>query len=150
MAEKFCSGKVPKVDKDPDSHPLRVNKKIYTWKKAYADLNKYTESYQFHRAIEAIWKFIHTADKYIDENKPWELAKAGKQKEINWVVYGLLDALHQIGYQIQPFLPETSRKIGEALSIKGLLKKQPLNKDGWTNIKPETVIKKIKPLFPRL
>jgi len=150
MVDKFCDGKVPKVDKDPEKHPLRVSTKIYTWKQAYADLDKYVPRYEFHRALEGVWKFIHTADKYIDENRPWELAKQGKQKEINWVVYGLLDSLHQLGYLIQPFLPATSRKIGETLQIPGLLKKQPLDKDGWTNVKSGVKIKKIKPLFPRL
>jgi len=150
MADKFTEGKVPKVDKDPDSHPLRTSNKLFTWKKAYEERKKYIERYEFHRAIEGVWKFIHTADKYIDENRPWELAKQGKQKEINWVVYGLLDSLHQLGYLIQSFLPATSRKIGEALQIPGLLKKQPLDKDGWTNVKSGTKVKKIKPLFPRL
>ena len=89
-------------------------------------------------------------DKYIDENKPWELKKQGKQRKLNWVIYGLLDSLHQLAWQIRPFLPETSNKIAEALGLKKLLVKQPDYKDSWANIKPGTKVRKIKPLFPRL
>jgi methionyl-tRNA synthetase len=150
MVDKFCEGKVPKTDKDLDSHPLRASKKIYAWKDSYQAIDKFVPNYEFHRAIEGIWKFIHAADKYIDENRPWELAKKGKQKEIDWVVYGLVDGLHQLAWQLRPFLPETSMKIAEALNLEKLLVKNPQNKDSWVNIKPGVKIKKIKPLFPRL
>ncbi|MFC1627227.1 class I tRNA ligase family protein, partial [Patescibacteria group bacterium] len=150
MAKKFTEGKVPKIEKKADDHPLRVGKGIYTWKDSWQAVDKFVPIFKYHRAIEGIWKFIHTADKYIDENKPWELKKQGKQKEIDWVVYGLLDALHQLAWQVRAFLPETSKKIAEALEIKKLLVKQPNYKDSWTNIKSGTKIKKIEALFPRL
>src|SRR3989344_445794 len=150
MADKFTGGKVPSVDQDPDAHPLRVHEKNYNWKKACQAIDQHVNAYEFQRALEAIWEFVHAADKYIDENKPWELAKKGQQKEIDWVVYGLLDSLHQLAWQIYPFLPETAQKVAHALSIEKLLAKNPIFKDSWVNIKPGTKIKKIKPLFPRL
>ncbi|HBU68776.1 MAG TPA: methionine--tRNA ligase [Elusimicrobia bacterium] len=150
MADKFTGGKVPSVDQDPDAHPLRVDEKIYNWKKAWQAIDQHVNAYEFQRALEAIWEFVHAADKYIDENKPWELAKKGQQKEIDWVVYGLLDSLHQLAWQIYPFLPGTAQKVAHALSIEKLLAKNPIFKDSWVNIKPGTKIKKIKPLFPRL
>ena len=88
-------------------------------------------------------------NKYINQNKPWELAKENKEK-FNWVIYGLLDSIHQIAWQIYPFLPTTSQKIAEQLNIKRLLAKNPQNKDSWTNLKPGTKIKTGKPLFPRI
>jgi len=151
MAEKFCEGKVPRIDVDPEKHPLRLGTNLYTWKRAYADREKYVENFQLHEALAAIWRYIRAADKYINDKKPWVMAKdKSKQTELNYVVFGLLDGLHQLGYLIYPFLPDTSRKIGEALQISGLLKKQPLGKDSWTNVKPGTKIKQIKSLFPRL
>jgi len=150
MTEKFCKGKVPKIDKVADTHPLRVGKNMYTWKDSWQAIDKFVLVYEYHKALDGIWRFIHTADKYIDENKPWELVKENKQEEINWVIYGLLDSLHQLAWQVRVFLPETSTKMAEALSLEKLLKKQPDNKDSWTNIKQGVKIKKIKPLFPRL
>ena len=149
MAEKFTKGVVPKVKQDPDKHPLRAGDG-YTWEKSWQAIDKYVPVYEFHKALNGVWRFIHAADKYIDENKPCELNKKGEQDKLDWVVYGLFDGLHQLAWQIQPFLPETSRKIARALDLKKLLVKQPNNKDSWTNIKAGTKIKKIEALFPRL
>ena len=150
MVEKYCLGKAPKVKQDLDSHPLRIDENIYNWKKARLDLDKAMVEYQFNDALTAVWRFIGEADKYIDQQKPWILAKQDKQDEINWILYGLLDSLYQVAWQIQPFLPDTSRRIAKALAIKKLLVRYPLNKDSWANIKPGTKIKNPRPLFPKI
>lgn len=149
LVELHCDGKVPKIERVADTHPLRVNKKIHNWKKSWNDIDKFVPEFQFDKALDSIWKFITEADRYINETKPWELAKTDKY-EFNWVMYGLLDSIHQIAWQINPFLPDTSKKIAEILKIEGLLKSSPKNKDSWTNIVPGTQIKSSKPLFPRL
>ena len=79
-----------------------------------------------------------------------EFDKEKKLDELNWALYGLLDGIHQIAWQIYPFLPNTSLEIAKALNIKGLLKEIPLEKDSWVNIKSGTKIKKGKSLFPRI
>ena len=150
MVEKYCDGQVPKIDKDPDKHPLRIDKNIYNWKNAWADLDKSMLNFNIYEGLNVIWKFIAETDKYIERNKPWELAKQGKNKELDWIIYGLLDSIHQIAWQIHPFLPETSLKIAESLSIKRLLVENPNYKDSWVNIKPGTKIKKLESLFSRI
>ncbi|HUW21247.1 MAG TPA: methionine--tRNA ligase [Candidatus Bathyarchaeia archaeon] len=149
LVEKNCGHQVPQIDLNPDSHPLRANQKIYNWKKSWQDIDKLLPQYRFNEALESIWKFISEADRYIDENRPWELAKKDKKK-FNWVIYGLLDSLHQVAWQIYPFLPETSLEIADRLGINKLLAVNPLNKDSWTNLKPGTKITFKKPLFPRI
>ena len=76
--------------------------------------------------------------------------KEGKKEELNWVLYGLLDALHQIAWQIYPFMPETALKIADSLGIGGLKKKKLLYGDSWRNLKPGLKIRKNENLFPRL
>lgn len=150
MVENYCQSRVPEINQDPDSHPLRVGENIYNWKKARVDLDESMAEFRFNDALAAIWRFISEADKYIDQQKPWILAKEKKQEELNWVLYGLLDSLHQIAWQIYPFLPETSQKMAEALEIKELSTKNPLNKDSRVNIKSGTAIKKPAALFPKI
>lgn len=150
MAEKYCEGKIPKINKDPESHPLRTDKNIHNWKKVWKDIDENLSNFKLNEAAISIWKFIAEADNYIEQNKPWRLAKEGKTEELNWVLYGLLDGIHQIAWQIYPFMPETALKIAEALDIKGLFKKNPNYKNSWVNIKPGAKIKKSGVLFPRL
>lgn len=149
LTKRYCDGKVPGPNRNLDSHPLRIDTHIYNWKKAWRDYDEFLGKYQISEALASVWKFIAEADKYINQTEPWELARKD-QKEFNWVVYGLLDSIHQIAWQIYPFLPETAQKIGQRLNLKKLLVNNPLNKDSWTNIKPGTRIELGKPLFPRL
>jgi methionyl-tRNA synthetase len=144
MAQKFTGGAVPPKT-DLKNHPLR-KLEIATWK----TLEQKMPTYEFHLVLEAIWNFIHTLDKYIDDVKPWILAKQGKQKGIDAAVYILLDCLKDLVWLIAAFLPETAQKIAAALSLKGLLAQNPVYQDSWISLKPGTKIKPIKPLFPRL
>jgi len=60
--------------------------------------------------LEEIWKLIGFCDKYIEENKPWELAKTDKKK-LEHVLSNLLYCISEIADLINPFLPQTSEKI---------------------------------------
>ncbi|KKR18138.1 MAG: Methionine-tRNA ligase [candidate division CPR2 bacterium GW2011_GWC1_41_48] len=150
MAEKYFNSKVPEVSKDLDSHPLRADENLYTWKDAYKDRSNAFDDYKLNEALNAVNHFIKTANKYIDDTKPWVLAKEGKMDELAWVLYGLLDSVHQLAWMINPFMPETSIKIAKSLKIEGLLRDRPDHKESFTNIKPGIKIEKREMLFPRL
>ena len=92
---------------------------------------------------------VSAVDKYINENQPWKLVKSD-QKQFNWVIYGLLDAIHQLAWQIYPFMPSSAIEIAKRLDIKKLLVDKPDYKDTWTNIKPGTKITFGHSLFPRI
>ena len=149
MIGRYCDGLVPAIDGVADEHPLRVDNKIHNWKKVWKDIDKYVPEFKFDQAVGSVWKFLKEADRYIDDNKPWELAKKDRAK-LNWVLYGLVDSLHQVAWQIYQFLPETSVGIAKAFSIKPLLVDSPSSKDSWTNLKPGTKVVLEKPLFPRI
>lgn len=150
MAQKYCKGVVPDISRNPENHPLRVGENIYNWKEAWQGLDSNMENYRFNEALACIWKFISEADTYIEESKPWELFQKKEKEQLNWILYGLLDSLHQVAWQIYPFLPQTSKEIAKTMSIKGLLRAVPLNKERRTDIKSGTSFKKSEILFPRL
>ncbi|PJE57719.1 MAG: methionine--tRNA ligase [Candidatus Portnoybacteria bacterium CG10_big_fil_rev_8_21_14_0_10_38_18] len=66
-------------------------------------------------SLVLIWRLIGiTGNKYIDNSKPWELAKTDKKK-LEQVLSNLLYCISEIADLIAPFLPETSEKIKEQL-----------------------------------
>lgn len=65
------------------------------------------ESFKFSVALASIWELISFADKYIEENKPWE--KDAKNKE--QVICNLIHLIKSIGELIAPFMPKTSSNI---------------------------------------
>ena len=79
------------------------------------------ESFKVQDALSAIWTEIHLLDKDIQEKKPWET----KDRE---VIKGFVTKLAIIAKSLEPFMPETSSKILDAIA---------------KNTKPEN-------LFPRL
>jgi methionyl-tRNA synthetase len=67
------------------------------------------DEYRFDRALEEIWKSIAMIEKKIDETQPWKLE--GQQLQVT--LMELIAHLRQVGYELQPFLPETGERILE-------------------------------------
>lgn len=149
LAEKYTSGQVPAITKNQDKHPLRTGPKLYTWKQAEQDRNAALDKFNTAKALETIWSYIRAADNYIGENKPWQKNKEGKKEEVDYLIFGLLEGIHQLAWLIYPFLPETSRRIAATLKAEALLVDRPLDKDRETNLKSGTVLNTSLKLFPR-
>ncbi len=70
--------------------------------------------YNIHRASEIAWQHVASLDKYIQETEPFKLIKvdqeAGKK-----IIIELVGKLYTIAHMIEPFIPEASAKIIEAI-----------------------------------
>ena len=74
------------------------------------------EKYAFQNALNEIFKVISRANKYIDENAPWVLAKDEAQKpRLARVLYHLLETVRICAGLLQPFMPDTAAEIGKRL-----------------------------------
>ena len=111
------------------------------------------DTYHVSQALIEMWAIVARTNKYIDETKPWVLAKAESEddlKKLKAVMFNLAESLRKIAIVLNPFMPETSSKILEQLGINNT------NKDwklvySYTEIKPNTkVVEKGEPLFMRL
>lgn len=74
------------------------------------------ENLEFNRAIDEVWNMIRSLNQYIDNVKPWEVAKGiGKDPEAEPHLAEILahcaGALVQIGDLLLPFLPSTGTSI---------------------------------------
>lgn len=74
------------------------------------------DTYNFNEALKHIWKQITETDQEINQTKPWEL----KGNEAREVIENLVKNILQIGYNLSPFIPETSEKI--ILQFEGKIK----------------------------
>ena len=74
------------------------------------------EHFAFQNALAEIFKVISRANKYIDENAPWVLAKSEEQKpRLARVLYNLLETIRVCGGLLSPFMPATAEEIGKRL-----------------------------------
>ena len=74
------------------------------------------EKYAFQNALSEVFKVISRANKYIDENAPWVLAKDEAQKpRLARVLYNLLETVRICAGLLQPFMPDTAGEIAKRL-----------------------------------
>lgn len=72
---------------------------------------------EINRALEKIFGVIDLSNKYIDENKPWELKKTGDDVRLNAVMYNLLDGIRVCANMLLPFLTKYPRRIFDGLGL---------------------------------
>jgi len=96
-----------------------------TMKQLNNETIKMFDNFQFNIILENIWKKIKILNKQTDDFAPW---KKTTEERKDFLTKSLQE-INQIGYELQPFLPETAEKILKATQGK---------------------ITKISPLFPRI
>jgi methionyl-tRNA synthetase len=62
------------------------------------------------RALEAVWRFIAVANRYIDQTQPWAMART-KDKALGHTLWCLQASLWVIARLIAPVLPATAREL---------------------------------------
>ena len=66
---------------------------------------------RFDRALDEIWDQVRGLNQYIDEAKPWAIAKEGDEDHLQEVLAYQTSCLLEIADLLEPFLPETAEKI---------------------------------------
>ena len=141
MTERYFKGKVPETGKFDENI---MKKTEYLWEIFHSSIN----NFDFKKSLEEIMAYCKTANLFIDDKKPWVLAKENTE-ELGNVLYHLLEMLRHIGYTIYPFLPETGEKILNSLGQKALVDNfKAVEK--WGALKAGEKIEVIKQLFPRI
>lgn len=69
------------------------------------------EACKFDRALEEVWQRVRGLNQYIDEQKPWQIAKSKDQTHLTEVLAYQVACLLQIAQLLEPFMPETAVKI---------------------------------------
>jgi methionyl-tRNA synthetase len=82
------------------------------------------EDCRFDKALEEVWEQIRGLNQYVDEEKPWQLAKSKEEDHLKEVLAYMVGALLEIGALLNPFMPETAAKI-QQLFGSGVLKEVP-------------------------
>ena len=133
------------------------------WTERLAAYRTAIEKYLLHEALAVLWEFVGAANRLVDAEKPWELAKAAKagdaaaEERLRGVLGDLVEACRLIGLAGSPFLPHTAPRVLAQLGFA-----YPYAADGnggpplldelrWGAHSPESGrLTAPEPLFPRL
>ena len=146
MVLKYFDGKLPAEREDAPEDAELVGM-------ASALRGKYQQlmdNFQTQAALEEIFKVISRANKYIDENAPWTLAKdESKRARLASVMYNLLESLRICTCLLVPFMPESCKKafaqIGADESVQSWD-----SAAVWGSLPADVAVTKGDTLFPRI
>lgn len=145
MAQKYFGEHLPAQQTEDAEKDAELVSMVSTLRDRYEEQ---MEKYAFQNALAEIFKVISRANKYIDENAPWVLAKSEEQKpRLARVLYNLLETVRVCAGLLAPFMPDTSAEIAKRLGD-ACMDWDSLNQFGVLSHEAATVAG--APLFPRI
>ncbi len=72
------------------------------------------EKCKFDRALDKVWDQVRGLNQYIDETKPWQIAKDKDEEHLQEVLAYQASCLLEIADLLEPFLPDTATRIRNA------------------------------------
>ena len=133
---------------DPVLYDAQLVAQAAGLKKAYAHE---MDTFAPHNALSETFKLIQRANKYIDENAPWALAKDMEANggRLAHVLYNLLEATRICGILLTPFMPESMEKLFAQIGV-GAEARTWESADLWGELPETAAVVKGENLFPRL
>ena len=141
MIDRYRGGSVLEAEPDPELGPA--------FNGAVERVSQHLENAELSHALEEIWNLVRRLNQYVEETRPWELAKEeAKTGRLDLVLYNLAEGLRVTTLLLLPYLPETGNRLLDALGEPRAEPERPLSDfgDGRGGQK----IEKLPPLFPKL
>jgi methionyl-tRNA synthetase len=108
MANRYLGGERP----SPNLATLET-----VWTERLAAYQAALDRCLLHEALAELWEFVGAANRLVDAEKPWELAKAAKagdaaaEERLRGVLGDLVEACRLLGLAAAPYLPATAPRI---------------------------------------
>ncbi len=158
MAGRYLGGERPAPRTAPGASPL-----AHAWSEALPAYVERLEACLLHDALAALWEFVGAANRFVDAEQPWTLAKAAKAGDdaagarLRDALGDLIEACRLVGLAAAPFLPNTAPRLlaqlghGFAYEADGNGGPAVLGERGWgAHAATPGTLTAPEPLFPRL
>ena len=146
MVEKYFGGTLP-AERESSDADCDLKTMASTLRDRY---ETEMEHFQFQNALEQIFKTIQRANKYIDENAPWTLAKdPANRARLATVMYNLLETIRICAVLLTPFIPDSAEKIFDQIDACSCCRTWE-KANVWGSLRPDVTVHKGEALFPRI
>ncbi len=148
MVEKYFGGTLPRERR---SDPA-LDEPLETLCRGLRDrYEAQMERYQFQNALEEVFQVIQRANKYIDENAPWALAREMTRNapRLGTVLYNLLEATRICAVLLTPFMPQSMDKLFAQIGA-GADQRTWESAGTWEGLDQAATVTKGENLFPRV
>jgi methionyl-tRNA synthetase len=145
MVHRYRGGKLASVE------PGEELQLVLT--KAIADFRDAFERYELEEGIEAAWSIIRRANRLVEEQAPWNLAKdPARAADLDRLLGALAVALQHTALLLYPIMPAKAAQVWETLRLTPTLAEARLPVSGALLSPPPTGVPlgESRPLFPRI
>jgi methionyl-tRNA synthetase len=147
MFHTYFQGRIGEAE-DEKEEDRQIRASFEALKDKVADLYG---NYAVNKALEEIWVYINSVNKYLAANEPWKLAKdEAKKKRLARVLIQAASAIRGIGYLLYPVIPGSAETIWKSLGEKKSLTETPFSELRFEGFKAGREVEQTRPLFPRV
>lgn len=126
MIEKYYQGDIPSVVVIKEDKGKKITEKIKGLSDEVSSYLKSSSDFNFSASLEKIWELISAANKYVEETKPWNLAKEKREEELKAFIYLLVEVIRKVAETVAPFMPHTAESVIEQIGKEKIQKGKPL------------------------
>jgi len=138
MLNRYREGVVPEPNDELSAEAIAARDKLV----------KELKSSDLQEGLRTIWTYIARVNQYVDQTAPFKMAKDPEQAErLGEVLYNLVESCRLLAVWLQPYLPDTSRRIYEQLGLP--TDTVNIAESGWGELAAGHKVNKPEPLFPR-
>ena len=138
MLNRYREGVVPEPNDELSAEAIAARDKLV----------KELKSSDLQEGLRTIWTYIARVNQYVDQTAPFKMAKDPEQAErLGDVLYNLVESCRLLAVWLQPYLPDTSRRIYEQLGLP--TDTVNIAESGWGELAAGHQANKPEPLFPR-
>lgn len=123
------------------------NAVLNEYEKTKNEFIRLMDSYKITDALDILWQFIATLNKYFDETKPWILAKEGNKERLGTVLSLVTESILKVATLVSCVMPESSKEVYSRLSIESSFSDAFL--EGWGILKGRKIVHG-EPLFKKM
>ena len=147
MIQIYFKGKIEEIaDEEEGDKKLRLE-----FEKVKEKVLNYYQDYAINRALEEVWAYITSVNKYLAENEPWIIAKdKSKRKRLGRILFQAASAIRVISYLLFPVMPESSKKTWKFLVEEKSIEEELFSELKFENFKLGKRMKEPEPIFPRI
>jgi methionyl-tRNA synthetase len=143
--ERYFEGKVPK----PGEFTEKDKKLLSIIEKAPEKIKQNLENIELNEGLKRILELCSEANRYFQENKPWELIKNDKQR-CGTVLYLCLNICGSLSILLYPYLPEACKRLWKQLNLGQRPKGNVWSNSSEIKIDPGHEINDIEILFKKI
>jgi methionyl-tRNA synthetase len=146
MVNRYLDGRVPEPRAQHESDRALAN----AAKGMFAQVDAALANLAFSEAIAAVGAVVSRANRYVEEQAPWSLARVDRER-LATVLYTLLETIRLAAHALAPIMPGATARIAEQIGARLDAQQTWEAATAWGGLRPGAqVVAQPTPLFPKI